>query len=56
MAYGDKRDYAPIQLHDRRTGAYLGSTTWAKSLLVARQKMADRIGANVGNIGARYAK
>ena len=63
MNYGNKRDYPKINLfckHEGKTGAdqflnsYVGSTTWARNLRIAREKMAEKLNVNLSRIVARY--
>jgi len=64
MQYGDKRNYKKIDLfckHEGKTGAdqflnsYVGSTTWARNLKVAREYMAEKLGVDPSRIVAVYA-
>ncbi len=32
IKYGDKRDYPKIELFSKRTGKYLGTTTWSRTV------------------------
>jgi hypothetical protein len=64
MEYGNKRDYRKIDLfciHMEKSGAdrflnsYVGSTTWARNLRIAKEKAAERLGVDVSRIVAHYA-
>lgn len=64
MTYGNKRDYKKIDLfckHEGKTGvdqflnSYVGSTTWAHNLKVAREYMAAKLGVDPSRIVAVYA-
>jgi hypothetical protein len=64
MEYGNKRDYKKIDLfckHEGKTGAdqflnsYVGSTTWARNLRVARERMAENLKVDPSRIVAIYA-
>lgn len=63
MAYGDKRNYKKINLfckHEGKFGAdqflnsYVGSTTWARNLKVAREHMAEKLKVDLSRIVASY--
>jgi len=63
MNYGDKRNYKKISLfckHEGKTGAeqflnsYVGSTTWARNLRIAREKMAEKLNVDLSRIVALY--
>lgn len=58
MAYGDKRDFAKIDIYAKRPGnglTYLASTTWARNLREARERFAIASGAYAASdLVARY--
>ena len=53
MTYGNKRDFRKIDIF--LDGQYKFSTTWAKSLRLAKEKASEAIGAPISRISARYA-
>jgi hypothetical protein len=64
MQYGNKRNYKKINLfckHEGKIGAdqflnsYVGSTTWARNLRVAKEKASESLGVDVSRIVAQYA-
>ena len=52
--YGNKRDYKKIDLFIN--AKYYGTTTWAKNLKVAKEKLAEILGVSVKSIYAEYQK
>ena len=52
MAYGDKRDYAKIEIYV--DGEYFRTTTWAKSLKVAKEKFLESNPEFKGNVKVYY--
>ena len=52
--YGDKRDYKKIDLYIN--AKYHGTTTWAKNVKEAKEKLAEKLSITLKSISAEYQK
>lgn len=58
MNYGAKRDYRKIHVYAITAGGqwvYVATTTWAKNLRVARERVAEKQGKCARGYAAEYA-